>query len=103
MLKAIDTPLFYAKPWPTLGYGSVGNKEKSSVVRLVMGDPLTIRLNGLDHEKKLDIEPDCCVSRIYRHRFQLYGSFGSQFLVHFRLSGQPARYAILNLTIKRQS
>lgn len=66
MLKAIDTPLFYAKPWPTLGYGSVGNKEKRSVVRLVMGDPFTTRLNGLDHEKKLDIEPDCL-------RFQLYG------------------------------
>lgn len=31
MMKAIDTPLFYAKTWPTLGHGqTLGNEEKSA-------------------------------------------------------------------------
>lgn len=31
MMKAIDTPLFYAKTWPTRGHGqTLGNEEKSA-------------------------------------------------------------------------
>lgn len=31
MMKVIDTPLFYAKTWPTLGHGqTIGNEEKSA-------------------------------------------------------------------------